>query len=229
MKIDTGGRTLESMSQAIWYNKWTLKKFEKYLHGDILEVGCGIGNFTKELNKYGKVWAIDISEAYIKQTSALVGRRIGIGDIEKGKYFFKGKQFDCIVCLNVLEHIKDDKKALKNIFNLLKDKGILILLVPIFDFLYGEIDKSIGHLRRYEKNELQKMVKSLGFEIIKSRTINFLGAIGWWISSRILSNNKIDESKIKLFNFIAPLVLRLEDLFEPAVGTSILIIAKKNK
>lgn len=222
-----GTQTLESMSQAVWYNQWTVEKFEKYLGGDILEVGCGIGNFTQELKKYGDVWAIDISEAYIKQTAALAGSKVGIGDIEKGKYFFESKKFDCIVCLNVLEHIKDDKKALKNMFNLLKDEGYLIMLVPVFDFLYGEIDKSIGHFRRYEIDKLKKMIEFVGFEIIKSRTINFLGAIGWWVSSKLLSNNKISEGKIKLFNYIAPFVLRLEDLFEPPFGTSILVIAQK--
>lgn len=229
MTYSTGTQTLESMSQAVWFNQWTVKKFEKYLNGDILEVGCGIGNFTNSLKKYGNVWAIDINKTYVRQTSDLIRKKgtIEEGDIEKTIHFFGGKKFDSIVCLNVLEHIKDDKKALKNMFDLLKDDGYLILLVPAFDFLFGEIDKSIGHFRRYDKNELQKKVKSLGFEVIKSRIINFLGAIGWWVSSRILSNNKIDESKIKLFNFIAPLVLRLEDLFEPPVGTSILIVMKK--
>ncbi|MDP2684909.1 MAG: class I SAM-dependent methyltransferase, partial [bacterium] len=61
MSDSAGGETLESMSQAVWYNRWTLNKFKKYLNGDILEIGCGIGNFTKELAKYGKVWAIDIN------------------------------------------------------------------------------------------------------------------------------------------------------------------------
>lgn len=217
------------MSQAVWFNQWTVKKFEKYLKGDILEVGCGIGNFTSTLKEYGNIWAMDINKTYVNQTTNLLGNKgkAGIGDIESGKYFFEEKKFDSIICLNVLEHIKDDEKALNNIFNLLKDGRYLILLVPAFDFLYGEIDKSIGHFRRYEKNELQKMVKSLGFEIIKSRTINFLGAIGWWVSSKLLSNNKISEGKIKLFNSIAPFILRLEDLFEPPVGTSILVIAQK--
>lgn len=225
----TGAQTLESMSQAIWYNQWTVKKFERYLSGDILEVGCGIGNFTKALQKYGTIWAIDINPQYIKQTQDLVGdgKRVGVSDIEKGEYFFEDKKFDCIVCLNVLEHIKDDEKALKNMFELLKDEGYLILLVPGFSFLYGQIDQSIGHFRRYNSKDLNKKVTEVGFKIVKDRIINFFGAVGWWISSRVLLNNKVDENKIKAFNLIAPLLLPLEDLFEPPVGTSILVISKK--
>lgn len=228
MTSSTGALTLESMSQAVWYNRWTVKKFEKYLYGEILEVGCGIGNFTQDLKKYGMVFAMDINPEYIKQTKLFIkDNRVGLGDIEKGKYFFKNKKFDCIVCINVLEHINDDRKALKNMYKLLKKGGHLILLVPAFDFLYGEIDKSIGHFRRYNRKDLHGMLNVTGLKIIKSRLINFLGGLGWWISAKILSNNKVDESKIKIFNMIAPFVLPLEDIIEPPIGTSILIIAKR--
>lgn len=227
MNSSHGTQTLESMSQAVWYNQWTLKKFENYLKGEILEVGCGIGNFTKDLKKYGEVWAIDINEIYIKQTAALVRDRVGIGDIEKGEYFFGDKKFDCIVCINVLEHIKNDRLALENMYKLLNTGGYLILLVPAFNFLYGEIDKSIGHFTRYERLDLKNLLNKVGFKIIKVRIINFLGGIGWWISSKLLSADKIDEGKIKIFNFIAPFVLPLEDILEPPLGTSILVIAKR--
>ncbi|KKQ60134.1 hypothetical protein A3B42_02365 [Candidatus Daviesbacteria bacterium RIFCSPLOWO2_01_FULL_38_10] len=226
MSTDNGTQTLESMSQAVWYNQWTVKKFESFLTGDILEVGCGIGNFTNFLKKYGNVWSIDINENYLKQFMD-TDIKIGLGDIEKGEYFFKNKKFDTIVCLNVLEHIKDDKRALQNMLLLLKTGGHLILLVPAYDFLFGEIDKSIGHFRRYDKNKLKSLLKDMGFKIIKSRVINFLGGVGWFLSSKLFSESKINESKIKVFNFIAPFFLSLENLIEPPLGTSILIIARK--
>jgi len=226
VSTDNGTQTLESMSQAVWYNQWTVKKFESFLTGDILEVGCGIGNFTNFLKKYGNVWSIDINENYLKQFMD-TDIKIGLGDIEKGEYFFKNKKFDTIVCLNVLEHIKDDKRALQNMLLLLKTGGHLILLVPAYDFLFGEIDKSIGHFRRYDKNKLKSLLKDMGFKIIKSRVINFLGGVGWFLSSKLFSESKINESKIKVFNFIAPFFLSLENLIEPPLGTSILIIARK--
>lgn len=229
MKNSSGSQTLESMSQAVWYNQWTVKKFEKYLHGEILEIGCGIGNFTKSLEKYGNIFAMDVSNNYVEQTKKIVKKKdnVGWGDIEKGKYFFKNKKFNCIVCINVLEHIKDDQRALRNMYELLNRGGYLVLLVPAFSFLYGDIDKSIGHFRRYNRGKLRKMLNEIGYKIIKSRVINFLGGLGWWISAKILSDSKIDERKIKIFNFIAPFILPFEEMIEPPVGTSVLIIAKK--
>lgn len=229
MNNDSGVRTLESMSQAVWYNQWTLGKFKKYLNGEILEVGCGIGNFTEDLIKFGKVWAIDINKECITQTKRKVDSKteVGFGDIETGECFFKGKKFDSIVCLNVLEHIREDGKALNNLYNFLNKKGILILLVPAHNFLFGEIDKSIGHYRRYDKAKLNQLVKRTGFKILNERIMNMLGGIGWWFSSKLFANSKIDVKKIKIFNLLAPIILPLEDIIEPPIGTSILMVVQK--
>lgn len=222
--------TLESMSQAVWYNQWTLRKFNKFLKGKILEVGCGIGNFTKTLTGYGQVFAIDINKEYISQTAKLINTgQVGFGDIETGVYFFDTQKFDSIVCINVLEHIKNDNAALSNLFKLLKIGATLILLVPLHKLLYGEIDKSIGHFRRYEKDDLIKKMQSLGFKIIKVRKLNFLGSLGWFIAGRVLKEKVLKDHKIKIFNLIAPFILPLEDLIEPPIGISILIIAQKDK
>lgn len=223
-----GKQTLESMNQAQWYNQWTLNLFKDYLEGKILEVGCGIGNFTKTLTSSGKIWAIDIDKEFVKQTKEFcIKANVGLGDVEKGKYFFKDKQFDTIVCINVLEHIQNDIESLDNIYKLLKSNGRLILLVPIHNFLYGEIDKSIGHYRRYNPDKLTGKMLELGYTIISAKKLNFLGALGWFISGKILKNKQITENKIKIFNSIAPFFLKLEDLCEPAIGTSVLIIAQK--
>lgn len=229
MKNSKAQDTLESMNQAVWYNQWTLNKFKKYLSGEILEVGCGIGNFTKTLINYGQVWAIDINNEYIKKIQEQIkgNVQVGFGDIEKGEYFFQTRKFDTIVCLNVLEHIEDDDVAVDNLYKLLKKNGKLILLVPAHRFLYGEIDRSIGHFRRYNKTGLIKQLEGLGFKVIRSRRLNFLGALGWFMAGKILQREIVGERNIKIFNLIAPLVLSLEDLFEPLIGTSILVVAQK--
>jgi len=229
-KAYAGTKTLESMNQAEFYNKWTLKKFEKYLKGDILEVGCGIGNFTSTLAKYEQVTAIDIDQSLIDRFKKDKNFRVtvGYGDIEKGRYFFKDKVFDTVVCLNVLEHINDDIEALQNMYELLKKNGKLILLAPIHDFLYGEIDRSINHFRRYNPDQLKVKLEQIGFTIEESRKLNFLGALGWFVAGRIFKNKQVEDSKVRLFNTIAPFCLFVEDFIEPVFGTSVLIIAKKS-
>lgn len=223
-----GKLTLESMSQAGWYNTWLENKVRPFLKGDILEIGCGIGNFTKDLVKFGQVWAMDIDKSYVlktKENSPLAN--VGLGNIETGEYFFKDKKFDNIVCINVLEHIKDDKKALLNLYSLLKKNGSLILIVPAHQFLYGEIDRSIDHFRRYTKSKLKKQFKNLNFKTVFCKELNMLGAIGWLVAGKVLKEKTVKKERIFIFNKIGPIYLKLENLFEPPFGISVMIIGTK--
>lgn len=227
--MSSGKIALENMSKAAWYNRWTIRQFEPFLKGNILEVGCGTGNFTNQLSSYGKVYGIDIRNNYIKCARKKAKHTIiGFGNIETGKYFFKKKLFDTIICINVLEHIKNDNLAFKNIYGLLKKDGYLILLVPSHQSLFGQIDKAIKHFRRYDKKELIQKINSMGLEIIKARRLNFLGGLGWWLIGKILKENTVKENRIKVFNIFGPFFLTLETTVEPPLGTSILIVAKKD-
>ncbi len=226
---NNGQITLESMSQALWYNQWTLDFFKQYLHGNILEIGCGIGNFTTLLPPHGHTYAIDIEPSYIKTTKMKLKKRahVGFGDIEKGLFFFKKTKFDTLICLNVLEHIRKHKKSIRNMHLLLKPNKHLILLVPAHPILYGNIDKAIGHYRRYTKNELIQILHENCFHIKLYRQINTLGAIGWFIAGRLMGDSIVSKKKLKLFDRIARFVLPFEKIFGTPFGTSFLVVAIK--
>jgi 2-polyprenyl-3-methyl-5-hydroxy-6-metoxy-1,4-benzoquinol methylase len=226
--MDESEETLESLSNAGWYNNWLIDQFKENLKGTILEVGCGIGNFSGELVKFGKVYAIDVNKKYLTRFNN-PQIRVGFGDIEKEKYFFNKTKFDCIVCINVLEHIKNDNQALENMYNLLKPGGSLVLLVPAHKLLYGEIDRAISHYRRYEKLDLQKLIIKNNFKIRQLKRLNFLGGLGWFVSGRILKNKTVDKNKIFIFNLLAPFFMKIEKFIEPPLGTSLLVIAQKGK
>lgn len=95
-------------------------------------------------------------------------------------------------------------------------------------FLYNEIDKRLGHYRRYKKDDLLNKLNEAGFTVLSTRRLNLLGAIGWFIEGNIFKNSYVTKNKIRLFNIIAPLFLKCEDLVSPFLGTSLLIIAKNN-
>lgn len=216
--MKTGEKVLEIMGTASWYNNWLLNRFSKYLTGEILEVGSGIGNFTSKLSKYGEVTAIDYDPDY---------KNANFGDIEKGKYFFKNQKFDSIVCMNVLEHIKNDKKALKNMFNLLKPSGHLILLVPAFQFAYSDLDNKLGHFRRYSKIEAVDKLVDSKFQILDSRYLNWLGLIGWIVSGKMVKGILFSNWGLGIFDYIARPLLIVEQFIKLPFGLSVLIIAEK--
>ncbi len=221
-----GAKTLEVMSQAENYNLWLFERINPYVGGDILEVGSGIGNFTKLLVGKGRVFALDYDRSYLGKLRKIVGNDSGYGDVERGKYFFRNRKFDTIVCMNVLEHIKNDEKALSNIKSLLKKNGRLILLVPAHQMAYGLMDKKLGHYRRYDRKNLKEKLEMAGFKVSTTFYLNMLGLLGWWFNGKILKKTIIPNGQLKIFDIISMPFLSLEGKISPPFGLSVVGVAQ---
>lgn len=222
-----GKKTLEIMKEAKFYNRWLLGMFKPYLGNNILEIGSGIGNFTVQLEKFGEVTATDIDKYYLNKLRKLMPGKSGFGDIEKGKFFFENKKFNSIICLNVLEHINDDRSALRNMFNLLKKDGYLVLLVPAHQKAYTKIDKNLGHFRRYSVSTLKSKAEEVGFEISKIKYLNMPGIFGWFFNGKILRKGVIPKSQLKIFDKLFVPWLIIEKKIKIPIGLSVLLIAKR--
>lgn len=223
-------KALEVLGNAQWYNNWVFSFFKDYCRGDILEIGSGLGNFSELLSKEGKVTGLDINTQYIEILKKKFGKRIdfGFGDIEKNRYFFpENKKFDTAICLNVLEHIKNDDKALKNMQDILKSGGYLVLLVPAHDILFGKFDKDIGHFRRYSKKSLKKELERLGFLPQEVRYLNWWGAIGWWFWFKLIGKKTMPDTPVSIFDKLGCLFIGIEKYVRLPFGLSVLVIAKR--
>ncbi len=139
----------------------------------ILDVGCSGGINIKYLGEKGfeNIFGIDTSKQAIKSCKKKGIKNVSV--VDGSKTHFKNKEFDIIIASDVLEHIKDDEKALSEWKRILKDEGKLILFVPAFNFLWSNHDNINRHFRRYSKKELIKIVKESGFGIIKASYWNF--------------------------------------------------------
>jgi ubiquinone/menaquinone biosynthesis C-methylase UbiE len=80
---------------------------------------------------------------------------------------------DVIIALNVLEHIKDDEKALKQIYRVLKPGGHVIIEVPANQDLYDFYDEHLKHFRRYSLQDLKRLAQKTGFVIIRASHLGF--------------------------------------------------------
>ncbi len=230
--MDTVDLSLKLMSEVNFYNQWIFQNIEPYLGENNLEIGCGIGNISQYLVKVGNLTAIDISQKYVQEVKEKFKNQNNfqafIWDVSSPiPAFLKEGSFDCIVCLNVLEHIENDLIALKNMNQLLKKNGYLNLLVPACPIAYGSLDKEMGHFRRYQKRELEEKLKKASFEIIKSFHMNVLSLAGWIFYSRILKRKQLPKTEIHLIDQLVPILSRLEKLVPPPVGLSLIIIGKK--
>ena len=137
-----------------------------------LDVGCKDFYFTHNLaNKKRKIFGLDVQF----RSSPPLGRGV-LGDCRNIP--FKDNVFDFLFCLEVLEHLKSDKKCLKEMWRVLRKGGIAIVSVPnknfpfIYDplnyflkFLKKKVDFGIwkDHERLYDFSQLIKMCEKVGF------------------------------------------------------------------
>jgi SAM-dependent methyltransferase len=228
----TNTLTLSLLEKAIAYHRWVFDKIRPYLRGNILEVGCGIGNLTSFLLNHGEVIVSDINEFYLQTVENKYRDHPNL----KGALFWNIEQnpvqnfnmrIDTILCSNVLEHIEKDDAVLKNFFQLLPEGGRLIILVPAIRGLYNVMDKELGHFRRYNRAELiQKLIRN-GFNICHLRYFNLFGILGWFFNGTILRRHLLSTKQIRIFNGMVPLFIQIEKIIPTWVGQSLIAVGEK--
>lgn len=229
--MDIGKESLKIMAKASWYNLWLYSFVKPYLGNKVLELGSGIGTITELLvgtKRY--VTATDIKSIYLKDLkSRFKNKKVRVVkvDLEKDGNNLKEAAFDTAVCLNVLEHIKNDQIALKTISQSLVNGGKLLLLVPAHPVLYGSLDINLEHKRRYSKTEIETKLESAGFSIEEIRYLNFFGTFGWFVNSKVLNRKIVSEFQVVMFDKLARLFLEVEKVIKPPFGLSLFVVAKK--
>lgn len=152
----------------------------------ILDLGCGVGERSKYLSKFGKVIGIDISSKNIeiaKQKYPEIDFRV----MEAENLSFEKDFFDTIYAYDVLEHVDDLEKTLEEIKRVLKQGGKLLIDIPYWRSekvllrLNENYFKEIGHRRIFAPGELQKKLKEKSFRILKIKRKKFYQNVFWII------------------------------------------------
>lgn len=142
---------------------------EKYIPGyankKALDVGCSEGAFLDYLSdKKIDVKAIDIDNNAIEFC-----RERGYGDqVNYGSLLdipYKDKTFDIVFLLDIVEHIKDDSKAISEVNRVLGLQGSAVIIVPAYQWLWSQNDVAYHHQRRYSVRQIKELVKSKDFRI----------------------------------------------------------------
>jgi SAM-dependent methyltransferase len=223
----------ERMSKARNYFAWQSRLAQQHLGQRVIDVGCGIGNFTGLLLDRELVIAVDIEPRCIERLEQHYPDRDNLVPLvcDAGSREFRDLAAchpDSCVCLNVLEHIENDVAALENIASVLPRGGHVVLLVPAFEALYGPTDENLGHYRRYGRSGLCKVVRRAGLRIKNMHYLNLAGFFGWWTNSHVLRRDANSEKQIEFFDHVVvPLASRLERFVYPPFGQSLFAVLEK--
>jgi SAM-dependent methyltransferase len=213
------------MEGAGAYNDWVFERARPHLGHRVLDAGAGIGTFTELAAEGREVVAV---EPDAEQLAILRERVAGSTNVQviEGTVEDISGAFDSILCLNVLEHIPDDRGTLRRFHELLAPGGSLLLLVPAHPALYGGIDHAVDHQRRYTKAGLSECLREAGFTVAELRLVNPLGALGWFVSSRVLKREQIPAGPLRIYDKLVP-ALRKLDRVDVGVGLSVWAVARR--
>ncbi len=224
--------TLKQLSEINRYNRWIYDQFAAALGPRILEVGSGTGNITQFLLAGNQtVVATDVLPKYRQELATRFADKPNLQirsfDLDRAApKEFIAQPFDTVVCLNVLEHIEDDLFALRQMREALTVGGQLALLVPAHQFLFGAFDEAVGHFRRYSKKALRTRLQEAGFTVQSLKFFNIAATLPWFINGRLLRRAYLPNEQVNLANNLVPL-LKLEKVFGPPFGISLIAIAEK--
>ncbi len=215
-----------------------LKKYLTKTDSDveILDLGCGTGINFEILRKFGKVEGIDCSPEALKFCQRRGITEVRQGDVEN--LTIPENSYDAVTAFDILEHLKNDEKAIENVYRVLKPGGIFFLLSPAYQFLWSRHDEALHHYRRYVLSDMHRKLNAAGFETIKRSyciSFLFLPIVFYRLITSLWSDGQPKTSYVLLpgwLNGFFVLLLRLEayilKYFNFPFGVSILCLAKKH-
>jgi 2-polyprenyl-3-methyl-5-hydroxy-6-metoxy-1,4-benzoquinol methylase len=216
---------------------WALGKYFPQA-ASFLEVGCGAGSVLIGLSAARPALRLAGSDAQCEGLAFAAKRMPQASFFQANACYlpFEG-EFDVVGNFDVLEHIEDDRLALRQFNKAIKPGGGLVLIVPQHRWLWSELDTRVGHLRRYRRRELLDKVRKAGFQVVRATSFISLLLPAMYLRRATKSykdgNMATVEFKINpVMNWLMDKVMTLEGglircgVSFPA-GGSLLVVARK--
>jgi len=137
----------------------------------ILDAGCGSGRNMADLALRGTVAGVELASSSLE-----VARARGLGEVRAGSLEeplpFADGAFDLAVALDVLEHLRDDELAWRELARVVAPGGRLVVTVPQYAWLWGEHDVVSHHHRRYTRSMLTERAARAGWRTERLTAFN---------------------------------------------------------
>lgn len=212
----------------------------------LLDVGCGFGEVLSGIPDTYRLHGFDYSEANLRVARKILKDR---AELKQGSLYeipYETASQDVCLCLEVIEHIEDDARAVREIVRVLKPGAILITAVPS-TFYWPQYKKLIGHYRHYTRCSFEYLLRGADLDVIDylpnypnwhvaySRHYcwaRFLSmTFGWLMGQRDVFLFKWPWDRVTLMNKakknLAPLFQQDRLLNYPKMDTSTFIMARK--
>ena len=223
-------------------NQWQFSLLRPHLGCKLLEIGAGTGRITAlvaEAGGHDELIALEPSPNLFRLLQGYASKlpKTTLVMAEAGKLLPEYREhFDSVYSVHVMEHIEDDRQFLATMLALTRPGGNVIILVPAVPFLMSDLDRNIGHYRRYNKKMIRALVRDMPVEIRHMAYNNLLGVAGslYFSKFRKINYQKNDEARstfYSVYRFFSEYVVpgvRLFERFVPVpIGLNLTIVLQK--
>jgi SAM-dependent methyltransferase len=156
------GGELALFEKAVRWKSYFRRCLRRWVRGRVLEVGAGLGGTTRILcDGSQESWtALEPDADLLVQFRRREERQpypLPVELVQGYTADLAGRNFDCLLYVDVLEHIEDDAAELRRAADLLAPRGTVVVLAPAHQWLYTPFDRAIGHHRRYARADLRAL------------------------------------------------------------------------
>ncbi len=235
------GQDLEALTDIPGYYRWIVESFGAALTGHVLEVGAGVGNFARAWIQVPGVRSATLVEPADNLFPVLQANFVGhprvqtvhgtlaaARSLSRAAGGIANEVYDAALLVNVLEHLSDDRGMLCDLRDTVRPGGAVLVFTPALPWLYGTLDRRVGHVRRYTETTLRACVSAAGLTITSLRYFDGLGVLPWFIVGRVLKVNDFDAAAARAYDrFVVPWLPKLERLVPPMVGKNLVCVARR--
>lgn len=225
------GTELDQAALAVNWKTYFASRLAPYIVGRVLEVGAGLGGTTVRLRDGRQTSWICLEpdpqlvtrlESTLAENPSPVPTSVVKGDLGALR---ADQLFDCILYIDVLEHIEDDAGELVRAADHLAPGGALVVLCPAFPILFSQMDHALGHFRRYTKSTLAAVFP----DSLERRELFYLDSLGMVASLAnrfLLRQNAPNEKQVKFWDgWIIPVSRRVLDrVVLHSIGRSVIAV-----
>jgi glycosyltransferase involved in cell wall biosynthesis len=226
--------SLNNLTGTPQYLSWMARILRPYLGDTVLEIGAGIGNITGRLMgrrlryvaaEHDPLYLHALSNRFLRTPNVTVCR---LNPALVHDFVGLEGSFDTAICLNVLEYLEDPVPTAAALHAALRDGGRLLVLVPQGPELFGSIDRTLGHRRRFHDGDLRALLEGAGFRVERMHQLNKIAKPAWWLYGNVLGRRHISKLTLKIFDKTVWLWRRVDRLL-PWRGLSLIAVAQKTE
>jgi SAM-dependent methyltransferase len=146
-----------------------LERLAPRARGLLLDAGCGSGRMLDELARFGRPVGVDIDAGSVERARTR-GHQALLASVSEMP--FDDGMFSITTCLDVVEHLDDDRGALRELLRVTEPGGALVVTVPAYQALWSRHDEVNQHRRRYGLASLAAAATDAGWAVERSTYFN---------------------------------------------------------